>query len=61
MNMANWGGGGPEWVSAEEHWSAWSTISEMGPKTGDPTESCLTVDPDWGGSELRDKAEGVNI
>ena len=51
----------PEWVSLEEHWTAWSTISEVGPIRGDPTESGLLADPDWATSELRGKVEEVNI
>ena len=47
----------PEWVSLEEHWTAWSTISEMGPRRDDPTESGLLADPDWVASELTDNDE----
>jgi len=51
----------PEWVSPEEHWTPWSTISEMGPRRDDPTEFGLLSDPDWVASELTDKVEEANI
>jgi len=51
----------PGWASPQEHWLAWSTISEMGPRRSDPRESCPLTNPDWGASELIGKGEEADI
>ena len=48
-------------VFPEEHWSAWTTISETGPRKDDPRGSCLLADPGWSASELRGTAEEADI